>query len=313
MPRRPEPRASPFLRLALSVTVLAASLTSRPARAAPAISATADEHYERGRSEREAKRFAAAVAEIAIAYKEIPPTQSQRATVLFELVDAQRSAFAAGGRIRGREHPAKHLCDAEVALTQFIEMAEKKRAPKAKRSPDARMAGELRVEVRKQLDEARKASADLDCATVELPRDDVPESAPEAPSDAAANGVRKPRRAIHKPFVIAGAATTGVGMIFVGLMASGLVRGKRAEEDGDALVAKSPTLPEEDPLLNAIDRRGKGANRLAIAGGVIGTAALGAGIALLVIGLRGGPSSTRVALSPTFSRQDLGLLLRWQF
>ncbi|MBA3548912.1 MAG: hypothetical protein H0T76_20715 [Nannocystis sp.] len=309
MPRRPEPRASPCLRLALSVAVLAASLTSRPAGAEPAISATADEHYERGRSEREAKRFAAAVAEFAIAYKEIPPTQSQRATVLFELVDAQRSAFAAGGRVRGREHPAKHLCDAEVALTEFIEMAEKKRAPKAKRSPDARMAGELRVDVRKQLDEARKASADLDCATVELPRDDVPEPAPEALS----NETDKPRRAIHKPFVIAGAVTTGVGMIFVGLLASGLVRGKRAEEDGDALVAKSPTLPEEDPVLKAIDRRGKSANHLAIAGGVIGTAALGAGIALLVIGLRGGPSSSRVALSPTFSRQDLGLLLRWQF
>ena len=289
--------------------MVAASLTSRPARAAPAISATADEHYERGRSEREAKRFAAAAAEFAIAYKEIPPTQSQRATVLFELVDAHRSAFAAGGRVRGREHPAKHLCDAEASLTEFIDLAEKKRAPKAKRSPDARMAGELRTDVRAELDEARKTAADLDCATVELPRDDVPEPA-AAPGDDA--GPRRPRRAIHKPFVIAGAVTTGVGMIFVGLMANGLVRGKRAERDGDALVATSPTLPEQDPLLQAIDDRGRGANHLAIAGGVIGTAALGAGIALLVIGLRGGPGS-RVALSPTFSRRELGLLVRWQF
>ena len=297
--------------MALSVAVLAASLTSRPASAEPAISATAVEHYERGRSEREAKRFAAAAAEFAIAYKEIPPTHSLRATVLFELVDAQRSAFAAGGRLRGREHPAAHLCAAEAALTEFIDTAEKKRAPKAKRSPDARNAAELRAEVRSQLDAARTDEASLDCATVEYPRDDVPEPAPEALADEPGAPPR-PRRPIHKPFVIAGAATAGVGMIFVGLMASGLVRGKRAEQDGDALVAMSPTLPEEDPLLQAIDRRGKGANRLAIAGGVIGTAALGAGIALLVIGLRGGPPS-RVALTPTFGPRDLGVLLRLQF
>lgn len=311
MPRRSEPRASTCLRLALSVAVLGSSLTARPAGAEPAISASAEEHYERGRTEREAKRFAAAAAEFAIAYQEIPPTQASRATVLFELVDAQRSAFAAGGRVRGKEHPAAHLCAAEAALTEFID-AEKKRAPKAKRSADARTAGERRNEVRAELDAVRKNAADLDCATVEYPREDVAEAAPVAPAEQADEAAPRPRRAIHKPFVIAGAVTTGVGMIFVGLMASGLVRGKRAEQDGAALVAISPTLPEDDPRLQAIDRRGKSGNRLAIAGGVIGTAALGAGIALLVVGLRGGPGS-RVALSPIVGRRDLGLLLRWQF
>ena len=113
--------------------------------------------------------------------------------------------------------------------------------------------------------------------------------------------------------MIAGGVTTGVGVIFVGLMASGLVRGKRAEQDGDALVTMSPTLPKDDPLLQAIDRRGRGGNHLAIAGGVLGAAALGAGIALLVLGVRGGGPSSRVALSPSFGRRDLGLLLRWQF
>jgi len=313
MPARSEPRASNCLRLALSVAVLASSLGSRPASAEPAISASAEEHYERGRTEREAKRFAAAAAEFAMAYQEIPATQASRPTVLFELVDAQRSAFAAGGRIRGREHPAAHLCAAEAALTEFIDAAEKKRPPKAKRSADARMAAELRTEVRAELEAARRATPDLDCATVEVPREDVLEAAPSAPNEPAADAPPRTRRPIHKPMVIAGAVTTGVGMIFVGLLASGLVRGKRAEQDGAALVAMSPTLPEEDPRLQAIDRRGKSGNRLAIAGGVIGTAALGAGIALLVVGLRGGPSSSKVAVSPTLGERELGLLLRWQF
>lgn len=310
MPRRPEPRASTCPRLALSVAVLVASLTASPASAQPEIPATADEHYERGALERDAGRYAAAASEFEIAYSQIPPAQDKRATVLLELVDARRRAFAAGGRVRGREHPAAHLCSAAATLTEFIDTAEKKRAPKAKRSPDVRKAMELRTEVRNQLDAVRKTTADLDCTTVEYPRDDVPEPAP-APL-AETDKPARPRGPIHKPFVIAGAVSTGVGMIFVGLMASGLVRGKRAEADGEDLVATSPTLPEDDPLLQAIDRRGRGANHLAIAGGVIGTAALGAGIALLVLGLRGGPSS-KVALSPTVGRRDVGLLLRWQF
>jgi len=314
MPRRPEPRASTCLRLALSVAVVAASLSSSPSQAAsaePAISATAVEHYDRGVREREAGRFAAAVAEFELAYQEIPPTHSLRASVLSDLVDAHRSAFAAGGRIRGREHPAKHLCAAEAALTDYIDAAEKRRAPKAKRSTDVRNATELRAEIRNQIETTRETAADLDCATAEYPRDDVPGPAPEAQPDRA-DAPPKPRRPIHKPLVIAGGVTTGVGMLFVGLMASGLVRGKKAEQEGDALVAKSPTLPEEDPQLRGIDRRGKSANSLAIAGGVIGTVALGAGIALLVVGLRGGPS-TKVAVSPSFSPRGLGVQLRWQF
>lgn len=290
--------------------MLAASLGPRLAIAAPAIPATADEHYERGALERDAGRFAAAAVEFDLAYSQIPPSEDKRATVLLELVDARRRAFAAGGRIRGREHPAAHLCAATATLTEFIDTAEKKRAPKAKRSPDARKAMELRTEVRSQLDAVRKSAADFDCATVEYPREDVPEPAPAPP--VAEDPAPRPRRPIRKPLVIAGAVTTGVGVIFVGLMASGLVRGKRAEEDGDALVTMSPTLPEDDPLLQAIDRRGRGANHLAIAGGVLGAAALGAGIALLVLGARGGPSG-RVALSPSLGRRDLGLLLRWQF
>ena len=311
MPRRPEPRASTCLRLALSVAVLAPSLSSRPVLAEPAIPATADEHYERGALERDAGRYAAAAAEFDLAYSQIPPAEDKRATVLLELVDARRRAFAAGGRTRGREHPAAHLCAAAATLTEFIDTAEKKRAPKAKRSPDARKAMELRTEVRNQLDAARKSTADLDCATVEYPREDVPEPAPAPPTES--DTAPRPRKPLNKPLVIAGGVTTGVGVIFVGLMASGLVRGKRAEQDGDALVTMSPTLPKDDPTLQEINRRGRGGNHLAIAGGVLGAAALGAGIALLVLGVRGGGPSSRVALSPSFGRRDLGLLLRWQF
>ena len=77
--------------------------------------------YERGALERDAGRYAAAAAEFDLAYSQIPPAEDKRATVLLELVDARRRAFAAGGRTRGREHPAAHLCAAAATLTEFID------------------------------------------------------------------------------------------------------------------------------------------------------------------------------------------------
>lgn len=307
-----EPRASACLRLALSGVVATASLAPRPARAEPAISAAAEEHYDRGVREREAGRFAAAAAEFAVAYAEIPAARKDlQAGVLFDLIDAHRSAFASGGKIRGKEHPAVHLCVSEEALTAFIDEAEKQRVRKTKKSPDVTRAIDLRSEVRKQLDAARKSSPDLDCATVEYPREEAgPEAKPGGPE--ASRPAPRPQRKIDKPLVIAGGVSTGVGLIFLGVMAGGLVRGKQAEADGDALVAMKPTEPMDSDALQEIDHRGKVGNRMAIAGGVIGALALGAGVALLVVGLRGGPSR-RVALSPVISPQDLGMRLRWQF
>lgn len=316
-----EPRASAsvrtgLVRTAISVAVAAASLAPATARAVPPIPQVAEEHYERGTREREAGRYAAAAAEFEAAYAEIPPARKeQRATVLFELVDVRRSAFAASGKIRGKEHPAAHLCAAQTALGDFIDAAQKDRPRKGKKSDDEIKATELRAEVEKQLDAARKSAPDLDCATVEYPREDAAEApAPEATSGDAdrPKSAPRPRRSIHKPFVIAGGVTTGVGLILLGVMAGGLVRGKRAEADGDALVSMHPTEPADSDALQEIDHDGKVGNRMAIAGGVLGTLALGTGVALLVIGLRGGPAR-RVAVSPTMSPRALGVALRWQF
>jgi hypothetical protein len=298
------------------VAVAVGSLTPLTVRAAPAISQEAQEHYDRGTREKGAGRFAAAAAEFAAAYAGIPASlKDLRAGVLFELVEARREAFAAGGRTRGKEHPAAHLCAADTALTEFIDAAEKERKGKGKRSVDVVRATDERSQIREQIAGERKLTPELDCATVEFPSDDVVEAtpAPVAKPDEPAP-VKPPRekRPINKPLVIAGGVLTGVGLAMVGLMAGGLVRGKRAEADGDALVDAMPTTPEEDPELQAIDDRGRSGNRMAIAGGVIGALALGTGIALLVVGLRGGPTR-KVAVAPSVAPRAVGLTLRWQF
>ncbi len=301
---------------ALSAAVAVATLTPEPARAAPTVPPEAEEHYDNGVRERDAGRYAAAASEFAAAYAGIPPSIKElRASVLFDLVDAQRNAFTAGGKIRGKEHPAAHLCAAEEELTGFIDATEKERARKGKKSADTLKAMELRSEVRGQIEAARKANAELDCATVEYPRDEISAPAePAGPSEAPKKPPKQPRK-IDKPLVITGGVLTAVGLGMVGLMAAGLVRGKRAEERGDALVAASPTLPKEDPELQQIDRDGKTGNRMAIAGGVVGALALGTGVALLVVGLRGGRTApaSRVAVAPTMAPRALGLVLRWQF
>ncbi len=302
------------LRTIVGVSVLVTSLTPVPVWAAePAISAEAEQHYNRGISERDAGHFAAAAVEFTAAYEGIPASSQYRAGVMFEMVDAHRAAFSAGGRQRGKEHPAAHLCAADKVLEEFVAVTEAARGRKGKRSPDTNRAIELRNDLRKQITAAKQTAPELDCATVEYPREDVAAAAPPVePGDESTKKPPRTPRKIDKPLVIAGGVLTGFGLIMVGLMAGGLVRGKRAEADGDALVAAMPTLPAEDPALQAIDHDGKVGNRMAIAGGVLGGLALGTGVALLVVGLRGGRTH-KVAVAPTMAPQALGLAMRWQF
>ncbi|HEY8379648.1 MAG TPA: hypothetical protein VIK91_24315 [Nannocystis sp.] len=289
----------------------------RPAAAEPGgISEAAQSAFDRGQAERDAGRYGAAAREFATAYALIDEKQRElRAAVLFDLVDAHRNAFAAGGTRRGNEHPAAHLCAADRALADFIESEQEHRRG-SKKTPDMVKAIELREEVRRDFLAARARESDLDCAALELPRV-VDEPAQEgtsepAPADEPAASPRNP-----KALVIAGSVTTVVGLGLLGLMAAGLVRGERAEQDGAALVKEMPLLMPEDPQLAAIERRGRGGNAMAILGGVFGSLALGAGVALLVVGkrakARGAGSEAAVAVWPVASPLGGGAALRWRF
>lgn len=315
MPSRSQ-RASSTLglcaRLGLCAAIVLASLVPASARAEqPAIPKEAEEHYDRGVRERDAGRHTAAAKEFTAAYEGMPVELKElRASILFDLVDAHRNAFAAGGRTRGREHPAAHLCAAEKALGQFIEQSERDRKPRAKKSPDELRAAELRTGIQTDIDSARGDAPDLDCATAEYPRDTPDEPPPVAPDPITKQTTQRPEP--NKPLVIAGAVTASVGLAMFGLMAGGLVRGNRADADGNALVDMNPIRDERDPDLEEIDRRGRSGNAMAIAGGVLGAVCLGTGVTLLVLGLRGKPNA-RVAASPYATPQTAGFTVRWQF
>jgi hypothetical protein len=174
----------------------------------------------------------------------------------------------------------------------------------------------LREEVRKDFVVAKSRESDLDCAALELPRvPDKAEPPPPPPSDAP-----KPVQAAPKKLLIAGGVTTGVGVALLGLMIGGLVRGQRTEDEAAALVQAMPELAADDPRFAAFDRRGRGDNAMAIVGGVFGSLALGAGVALLVVGVRahkaaGRPSAPEpaVAVWPVASPAGGGAAVRWRF
>jgi hypothetical protein len=312
MSTRPPARASSTLRLGVSAALLLASLTPTTARAEPpAIPKEAEEHYDRGVREREAGRHAVAAQEFTAAYEGMPTGLKElRASILFDLVDAHRSAFAAGGRTRGREHPAAHLCAAEAALEKFRGAAGQGRKPRSKKSTDELKAEELHAAVQADLEKARADSPDLDCATAELPRGAPDEAPPPDPGPVDAKPAPRPKP--NMPLVIAGSVTAAVGLAMFGLMAGGLVRGNRADADGNALVDMNATRDELDPDIQEIDRRGRVGNNMAIAGGVLGGVCLGTGVALLVLGLRGKPGG-RVAAAPYATPQTAGFTVRLQF
>jgi len=297
--------------------VVAAALAgpTRPAVAnepAP-IPEAAQSAYDRGLAERDAGHFPVAAREFAAAYAQIPETERElRAAILFDLVDAHRGAYTAGGERHGSEHPAAHLCAADRALADFIETEQERK--RSRKSPDMVKATGLREEVRKDFMVAKSRESDLDCAALELPRVLEKESSPPSPSADAPQPVKAPKK-----LLIAGGVTAGVGLALLGLMVGGMVRGQRTEADGVALVQEMPTLAPDDPQLAALERRGRGDNAMAIVGGVFGSLALGAGVALLVVGVRAhkaGRSSApepAVAVWPVASPAGGGAALRWRF
>jgi hypothetical protein len=316
LPLAPGARASLAVFLAMSLG------TSSPVRAAPAgdLPAGVETTYQEGITERDAGNFVAAAESFTAAYKDIPAkSRAIRASVLFDLVDARRQAFAEGEN-------AGQICECERLLVDYVAEVKQTFGSKGDKYPDTRKAKKLLTEVRQQIAALRAETPTLDCATttVERPPEPTPEPEPTPPPVVEPQGPSEAElqaEAAHKrrarTLVIAGAVTTGVGGLFLGLMAGGLVIGRKAESDGAArtqmaLDAGTP-LSESDPKLQDIVARGKLGNRLAIAGGVLATVAVAAGVSLLVLGLRKPARATRAALTPTLAPGYAGAGFTLQF
>ena len=310
---RQGPRRALATRLA---AVLVAMSLATPATAAapppedPAL-AEATRIYEQGIGERDAGDHVAAAESFTDAYDKIPPASREiRAAVLFDLVDARRNAFAEG------EGPAQ-LCECERRLVAYDADVVANLGKKGERLPDTRKARKLLSDVRAQLTALRAETPALDCATLTLDKpapEPGPIAAPEKPPEPPPPSGPTPEELRRRKFTIAGGTLTAVGGVFLILMVSGLVVGRKAERDGadltdDAIDAGAPLSMDDPAVMDAV-QRGKTGNGLAIAGGVIGGAALAAGVPLLILGKR--PVGQRRALltpqlAPTYAGASLQL------
>ena len=301
------------------VAVLVAMSLATPASAstAPADApelAEATRIYEQGIGERDAGDHVAAAESFTAAYEKIPAASREiRAAVLFDLIAARRTAFAEG------EGPAQ-LCECERRLVAHDAEILANFGKKAERFPDTRKARKLLAEVRAQISGLRAETPDLDCANLPL---EQPAPAPEPPPVAEApkpppepTGPSEQELRRRRTFTVTGSTLTAVGGVFLILMVSGLVVGRKAEREGtdltDDATAAGMSLSMDDPALQAAVRRGHTGNALAIAGGVIGGAALAVGVPLLVLGKR--PIDRRRALlTPALAPGFVGAGLRLRF
>lgn len=291
---------------------LATPAAAAPAAAPDPVLEAVNKRYQEGLAARDAGDFVTAAESFTAAYKDIPPKSREiRASVLFDLVDARRNAFAEG------EGPGQ-ICECERLLVAYLDEVKQLLGARAEKVPDTRKARKLLAELRKQIAAVKLENPALDCAATTVDRP-APEPEPEPePAPAPAEPAPAPagpdpaqtRRA--RTLVIAGGVTTGVGVVMLGVMAGGLAIGRKAEQDGEDLtlgaLANNTPLSEDDPELQSLLRRGHTGNALAIAGGVIATVAVAAGVTMLVLGLRarkGRPA--RAALVPG----PAGLTLRF--
>lgn len=289
-----------------------------PAKQDPALAA-ATRTYEEGITERDAGNFVAAAESFAAAYRNIPMSERGiRASVLFDLIDARRNAFAEG------EGPGQ-LCESERVLVAYLDEIKQGFGSKGDKFPDTRKARKLLAELRKQIDGLRAENPGLDCSTTPLEKPAAPEPAPPPETTPAEPHTATSEPPTHKPdtdtrartFTIAGAATTGVGGLFLVMMTAGLVVGRNAERDGvartQAAIASGTPLSETDPGLQSLVHRGKLGNGLAIAGGVLATVAVATGVSLLVLGLRARKSPSRATLAPALASGFTGATLVLRF
>jgi hypothetical protein len=238
----------------LFASLLTVALVTTPlhvVEAAPSV----EDLYTQGQEKFDAGDYGSAAdlwAEAVRALPENPDNSATRETIMNLALDAYVRAY------RGDENRA-HVDKAKTLLDEYeasIEAA----------------GGALGSDIAGEKKKVEDILAEL--AAAEKPPEEEPEEEPVVNND--------PVIVDEKPgqgLVIGGAVMLGVGAVGVGLLVGGLVGGGSAQKKYEASIPGSPE--RED-----IRKTGQTMNILAITGGVVGGLCVGAGVALLIIGLQ---------------------------
>ncbi len=258
----------------------------------------AQKAYAAGLEARDRGEYEEAASQFYTAFELLPAEpRERRAAVLFDLVAARRSAYEEKG-------DTAQLCASSRVLDAYIK--EEPTSAGGEVDRDARKARELRAMVQADVELLQDMEPGLDCDKLRVEGEPPPsETGDEAPSSERGEGELDGRR-----LTIAGAVTTGVGALLLGATVTGVVIYARANSEQQALIDSGGPIPAF--TLDEIAGRERLGAGLAIGGGVLAGAALGAGITMLVVGRRAG-ANPRMSFAPFLTPRVRGVALGMRF
>ncbi|NVB37985.1 hypothetical protein G6O69_09085 [Pseudenhygromyxa sp. WMMC2535] len=219
-----------------------------------------EDFYTQGQEKFDAGEYAEAADFWAQAVRAVDegPDSATRQTIMNLALDAYLRAYSA-------DEDRKHVDDAKALLDEYeallegsgVELSEEIGTHKTK-------IDELLAEIAAKEEEARRKAEEEARRQAEANKPAEPPPEPEKPG---------------KPLIIGGAVLTGVGVGGIGVLLGGVIGGLSAQSDYDNAEVGSDEY-------ESAKSRGQTMNALAITGGVIAPIFLGAGIALLVIGVK---------------------------
>jgi tetratricopeptide (TPR) repeat protein len=239
------------------------------------------EQFNRGEYLTAARTWSVAVERL----RESPDNKDNRAAVYSYIADAYRKSVNNGA---GIDIVREGLAALDAYAAQF----------------DAAYPGEaLPTQVIETRDQFRAASEAYDAAAKPQEREPSgPPPGPSAPVDA------PPPAKPWRPLAIGGGVSLGLGLASLGVVLGGIARSREAQREYNDAANACPSDPKQATGICAESNAdGKAGNAMQVVGLVLAPALLGAGAALLAIGLKRRAAAGRVAVAPTFGPRSAGL------
>lgn len=281
------------------------SVIPRPVwAAAPAEGATpleqAKELYRRGVAEFDMANFDEAIDLWTKAYSLIdatPENITTRDALVYNVAKAQREAYKIDGDITRLKRAEQML---ERSLQNSAEISDEADSEKLKRELD---------DLRNQISSAEgQGGASTDDTNEDAGSDDASEDSGATTQPPVDRGATDDGGGSGgKGLLIGGAVLAGLGVAGLGVMGAGLAMGSSA--------SAAATDVEADPLARPDEiKKGKTGNALAFAGGIAGPVLLGAGVALIVVGIKKNKKSQSAwRVAPSLTRSEVGLMVGGAF
>jgi hypothetical protein len=335
---RPSPRSARALHLRLLGATLTGALllASLPAQAAMAPSpAEIERIYSEGEKKNSDKDFKGAAqswTRLMVLLPEEGANQATRETLLINVLDAHINAYNRLPSPDGKKD-ITHLQEGKKTYELYLQQYNAVYPDRAISAAVQQKADELDAALAKAENDG-KGPAVVTGPDVVDDKDKDKKTDDDKDKDIAP--IVLPPENNGTGLIVGGAVAAGLGLGALGLLIAGAVSAPKAEKDyenaqnlarGVCNVYPDPctglTMQEQTALdgydadINDADKRGRTANTLTIVGAVLTPVLLGAGAAMLAIGIKRNRQSRSargpVSMSPAFGRGFSGFVLRGKF